>query len=154
VTVEDAYELAYREAVRALDHQLAALTELRSRAGMLLATASITMSLLGHETFHGMRSFTWAAILCFALLCVSVLAIVWPHADWNFDFDPRAFLDAELSEERPAPTDLRLALIAHLGHYRDANARRLMHVAHVFRIAACLLAMEIVLTITATSDIV
>jgi len=29
-----------------------------------------------------------------------------------------------------------------------------MHVAHVFRIAACLLAMQIVLTIVATSEIV
>jgi hypothetical protein len=46
MAVEDAYELAYREAVRALEHQRAAATELQSRAGMLLATASIAVSLL------------------------------------------------------------------------------------------------------------
>jgi hypothetical protein len=38
MVVEDAFELAYREAVRALEHQRAMLTELRSRAGILLAT--------------------------------------------------------------------------------------------------------------------
>jgi hypothetical protein len=32
VAIEDAYELAYREAVRALEHQRAELAELRSRA--------------------------------------------------------------------------------------------------------------------------
>lgn len=52
MAVEDVYELAYREAVGALEHQRTAATELRSRAGMLLATASIAVSLLGRETLQ------------------------------------------------------------------------------------------------------
>jgi len=55
VAVEDAYELAYREAVRTLEHQRVELTELRSRAGMLLAAASISLSLLGGEPLRKAR---------------------------------------------------------------------------------------------------
>jgi hypothetical protein len=154
VAVEDAYELAYREAVRALDHQLATLTELRSRAGMLLATASIAVSLLGRETFRGMQPIAWAAIVCFALLSLCVLAIAWPHADWNFDIDPQALLDARLSVGNPTVPGLSLELIAHMGRQRRANSRRLVRVVRVFRIGACLLAMQIVLTIVAASAIV
>ena len=64
---------------------------------MLLATASIAVSLLGHETFDGRAPLAWLAIMCFALLSVCVLAIVWPHADLNFDLDPQTLLDARLS---------------------------------------------------------
>jgi hypothetical protein len=154
MAIEDAYELAYREAVRALDHQLSTLTELRSRAGMLLAAASITLSLLGQETLHGTRPTAWAAIVCFALLSLCVLAIVWPHADWNFDTDPATLLDARLAVGRATVRDLSLELIAHMGWHRRANSRRLARVVRVFRVGASLLAIQIVLTIMAATAIV
>lgn len=154
MAVEDAYELAYREAVRTLDHQLATLTELRSRAGMLLAAASITISLLGRETLHGTPPIAWAAIVCLAFLSLCVLGIVWPHGDWNFDIDPQALLDARLAIGRPTVMDLSLELIAHMGRHRRANSRRLARVVRVFRIGACLLAIQIVLTLVAATAIV
>lgn len=153
MAVEDAYELAYREAVRALDHQRAAATELRSRAGMLLATASITVSLLGQETFQGTRPLAWAAIVSFALLSGCVLAIVWPHAGASFDIDPHALLVARLSAEQPSLADLSLDLITHMAWQRRANVRRLERDMHAFRAGACLLAIQIVLTSIAASTI-
>jgi hypothetical protein len=149
MAVEDAYELAYREAVRALDHQRAAATELRSRAGMLLATASIAVSLVGREALREAPPFAWMAVLCFALLSVCVLAIVWPHAEWNFDLNPRALLDARLSTERPRRIDLTLDLVAHMGRQQHANGRQLVRIVRIFRVGACLLAIQIVLTIVA-----
>lgn len=154
MAVEDAYELAYREAVRALDNQLAALTELRGRAGMLLATASITVSLLGQEALSGTQPIAWSAIVCFALLSLCVLAIVWPQSGWGVDFDPRALLDAHLSVEEPALVEMALELISHMSRHRQANSRRLARIVPVFHIGACLLAMQIVLTLVATSAIV
>lgn len=47
MSIEETYELAYREAVRALEHQRAESADLRARAGMLLATASITVCCSG-----------------------------------------------------------------------------------------------------------
>ena len=97
MAVEDAYELAYREAVRALEHQRAAATELQSRAGMLLATASIAVSLLDRDSFGAMRPLGWLAVLCFVLLSLCVLAVVWPHADGTFSADPQALLAGHLA---------------------------------------------------------
>lgn len=154
MAVEDAYELAYREAVRALDRQLAAVNELRGRASMLLATASISVSLLGHESFRGMRPFAWAAIVCFALLSVCVLAIVWPRSDWGVDIDPDVLLDAGLSIAEADAGELKLDLIAHMTDHREANAGRFAQISLVFRLGACLLATQLVLTIGAASAIV
>lgn len=150
----DVYELAYRESVRTLEHQLAALSELRGRASMLLAAASITISLLGQETFQGMRSAAWAAVICFALLSICVLAIVWPHVELSFEADPHALLVEQLSSTRPTLPDLSLELIAHMARHRQANARRLSHTIRVFRTGVFLLAIQIVLTIVAGSVIV
>lgn len=144
MAIEDAYELAYREAVRALEHQRTALTELRSRAGTLLGAASIAISLLGRET--GTHPSSWLAIACFALLSICVLAIVWPHADLNFDLDPQALLDARLSTEGTGAPHLTVELVVHMSRQWRVNGNRIARDARVFRIGTCLLATQIVLT--------
>ncbi len=154
MAVEDVYELAYREAVRALEHQLAAASELRSRAGMLLATASITLSLLGQDAFRGARPLAVLAVACFALLSGCVIAIVWPRVDWGSDVDASELLGTRLSLEPPELPDLTLDLIAALARQRRANSPQLIFIANAFRIGACLLAIQIVLTIAAASIIV
>jgi hypothetical protein len=147
VAIEDAYELAYREAVRALEHQRAALSELRGRASMLLAAAAIALSLLGRQTLA--TPLAWAAIITFALLSICVVVIVWPHGELLLDLDPYVLLAAHLSARDPATAGLTLDLIAHMASSRRANVRRLVHVAHAFRTGACLLAIQMVLTILA-----
>lgn len=154
MALENAYELAYREAVRALEHQRANLTELRGRASMLLAAASITLSLLGHRVVHAPHALGWMVLVCFALLSLSVLAIVWPHEDWSVDVNPQALISSRLSLRNPDLSLLSLELIAHMARYQQLNNRRLRHVARMFRIGACLLAMQIVLTIAAATGIV
>jgi hypothetical protein len=62
---DDAYDLAYREAVRALEHQYATVSELRGRASMLLAAASITVSLPGAQPLDGSQLLGW---VCAGLL--------------------------------------------------------------------------------------
>jgi hypothetical protein len=154
MAVTDVYELAYREAVRALDHQLAALTELRSRAGMLLATASITVSLLGREAFAGLRLFAWLAIACFVLLSVCVLAIVWPRTEWRFESDVQTQLAEHLANDSATTARFSTTLIAQMAGNRLANARHLTRIAHTFRIGACLLAIQILATVAAASTAV
>lgn len=150
MAVEEAYELAYREAVRALDHQRAAATELQSRAGMLLATASIGVSFLGRNAFATMHVLAWLAIFCFAVLSLCALAIVWPHADRNFGMDPQAILVAHLANGAPNATALSADLIAHIAFHYRANGRRIAQMAQAFRIGACLLAIQLVLTVFAS----
>lgn len=154
MAVEEAYELVYREAVRALEHQFTLLTELRSRAGMLLAAASIAVSLLGRDASHEMRPLAGAAVACFALLGVCVLAIVWPHADSEFDVDPQALVGARLAGDGPDEVDLTLELIGHMARQQRVNGRQLVRIVRVFRLGACLLAIQMVLTIAAGTTIV
>ena len=154
MAIEDTYELAYREAVRALEHQRAVATELRNRAGLLLATASVAVSLLGHELFREHRSVAWVTIVCFTLLTVCVLAIVWPHGELSYEADPQALLVERLSSEGPALPGLRLELVAHMARSQRANGRRLMQTVHVLRIGVVLLATQLVLTLLAGGVIV
>lgn len=133
VTV-DAYELAYREAVRALEQQRAAATELRGRASVLIATASVTVTLLGPRVFAS-APFGWLATVCFIVLSVFVLKVLWPRADWRSSGDPRALLVPHGGDGGA----LALRLIGHLGEDRAANAAQLARVMRSLRTATCLL---------------
>jgi cytochrome c-type biogenesis protein CcmH/NrfG len=151
MAIERAYELAYREAVRALEQQRAEATELQSRAGMLLAAAAIATSLVGREAFGSAPLLAWLAILCFVLLTMCVLVVVWPHAGETFSADPRALLSAHLANDAPDPTSLSLDLIARIATHHRVNAQRLAQMSTAFRIGACLLAIQMLLTLIVTA---
>jgi hypothetical protein len=76
------YELAYGEARRALDDQERAVTELRSRAGALIAAAAITTSFFGGQVLARGGAGVSAAVVA---ACVSALALgvaaVWAVAE-------------------------------------------------------------------------
>ncbi len=124
---------------------------MRGRASMLLATASISVSLLGQDAFHGVRPLAMLAVACFAFLSVCVIVIVWPDAEWNFDLDSHSLLTASLSRAGPSSSELVLQVIAFHAVHRRINARLLARVARAFRVGACLLAIQIVLTMMAAS---
>lgn len=151
MAVEDAYELAYREAVRALEHQRAEATALQSRAGMLLAAASIAVSLLGRDAVSAAKPLGWLAILCFALLTLCALGVAWPRTDRTFDLDPQALLANHLASGTPDAMALSLELIASIATHHRVNAQRLMQMSRAFRIGACLLAIQVLLTVIAAT---
>jgi len=88
------YALAYDEAKRALDQQERVVSELRSRAGTLIAAAAITTSFLGGRilTSHHLHPLAWAAIGCFAFVGVTLLALLWPWRDWRFTVNAQSFI--------------------------------------------------------------
>lgn len=74
----EAYALAYDEAKRALEDQDRVVTELRSRAGVLMAAAAITTSFLGDRILSGshVHALAWIAIGCFVALGLTVLILL------------------------------------------------------------------------------
>ncbi|MBS1869925.1 MAG: hypothetical protein JSS99_09700 [Actinobacteria bacterium] len=150
MAIEDAYELAYREAVRALEQQRAVASELQSRSGMLLAAASIAVS-FGRESVGAVRPLAWLAVLCFVLLSLCVLAVIWPHGDRAFSTDPQTLLASHLASGEPDGTALSADLIARIARYHRVNARRLEQMSSSFRIGACLLAIQMLLTLIAAT---
>ena len=77
----DLERVAYEIAMRALGQQEAALNELRSRAGTLLAAASIAASFIGGQALHrvGFDAWTIAALAVFAVTLVACLTVLWPR---------------------------------------------------------------------------
>ncbi len=98
----EGYALAYEEAKRALEEQERVVTELRSRAGVLIGAAAITTSFFGGRALTGDKVHTasWIAITCFALLGGTVLVVLWPWRDWRFTVNAQAFIETYL--EPPA----------------------------------------------------
>jgi len=145
----EAYRLAFEEARRALEDQERAVSELRSRAGSLIAGAAITTSFFGGQALNrdAINATGWIAIGCFVLLGLTVLFIVWPRRDWEFALSPQKFLQTYLEPQDAEPLALHLIhrdLALHIGSSASSNRSKLRHVMIAFRAGAVLLTAEVV----------
>lgn len=90
--MSDLEQIAYDNAIRALYKQEKLLEELRARTGVLLAAASLAVSLLGGRAFDDLRPVLVlaAALTAFALAFVASL-FVWEDNDERMAPVRRAF---------------------------------------------------------------
>lgn len=145
----NAYELAYVEAKRALEDQDRSIVELRSRAGTLIAAATVTTSFFGGQALahHRLDLLGWIAVGCFVALGIAVLAILWPQRDWMITLRPALFVETYLERDDSPPFDLPAIhrdLALHMGNSALLNSRRLARLATRFRVAAACLLAEVV----------
>jgi hypothetical protein len=150
----EAYALAYDEAKRALEEQDRVVTELRSRAGVLMAAAAITTSFLGDRILSGshVHPLAWIAIGCFVALGLTVLILLWPWRDWKFTINAQSFIQSYLEPEDDDPLDLAAIhrdLALHMAASWKKNERQLRWLFVAFRVAAMLLVGEIVFWVLA-----
>ena len=144
-----AYALAYAEATRALDEQERAVFELRSRAGQLIAGAAIATSFFGGQALahHHVHAMGWVAIGCFVALSITVLVILWPRRDWEFNLSPAQFISTYVEptgeEPLPLPT-IHRDLALHMGNSAELNRQQLRWLTGSFRVGALLLVAEVV----------
>jgi hypothetical protein len=145
-----AYELAYREGIRALEEQERAVGETRSRAGQLIAAAAITTSFFGSQaiTDHHIHLAGWCAIGCFVGLSVSVLVILWPREDWQFVSSPASLIANYLEPGDLGPAvdlpSIHRDLALHMATSIENNKRQLRWAFRAFRVGAVLLTGEVV----------
>lgn len=142
------YELAFQEARRGLEDQERAVVELRSRAGILIASAAITTSFFGEHVFsaHRSRPATLVAIGCFGLLGLVIVAMLWPGRDWEFSLAPARFISTYLERVGDDPVQTQLIhrdLALHMGESANLNRRHLRVLTTLFRIGAMLLIAEV-----------
>jgi hypothetical protein len=145
----EAYRLAYEEAKRALEDQERAVTELRTRAGALIAAAAITTSFFGGQALSqdDVTLLSWIAIACFIALGLAVVAILWPRRDWEFALAPEKFIATYVEPDEGEPLPLHLIhrdLALHMGNSAALNRGQLGQLMSVFRIGALLLVSEVV----------
>ena len=148
------YELAYQEAKRALEDQQNAVTEVRSRAGQLIAAAAITTSFFGAQaiTAHHLHPASWIAIICFIALSLAVLVILWPRDDWEFSVSPADLIATYIERTDDLSPDLATIhrdLALHMNKSMLRNRHQLGLAFRAFRIGAVLLGAEVVAWVVA-----
>jgi hypothetical protein len=146
---ETVVNLAYEEAKSAISSQASTLDGLRSRAGTLLAAASLVTGFLGGQalvkpTFDkgvvvraDIGTEGWIAIGCFILVAVLTLVILWPY-QWRFEMGAKVILKGDDFEG----TQRELAEY-HEKNW-DSNKIKLDRLFSCFRWATVLLAAETV----------
>ena len=137
-------QLSFELTAGALAEQERALAGLRTRAGTVLAAASIAGSFLGAETSRGSPG-VWGALalLVFVLCIASAIWVLMAH-DLVFAFDGQALL----AESDPRAQDTREAYRAAstwIEHHLGGNREKLNGLSAWLTASCALLAVEIVL---------
>jgi hypothetical protein len=150
-----AYELAFTEAGRALDAQERVVSDLVSRAGLLMAAAAVTTSIFGGQLLaHGHRSVAaWAATAAFVGAGLTVIDVLWPRQRWEFEAKPTNVLTEYIE-----PAGIPLAMIHRdLAIHRTVgfhdNANRLRRVHRSLRLGMGLLVVEVVMWVVAVAGL-
>jgi hypothetical protein len=137
-------ELAYNEALRALERQQQTVREFGTRSGNLMYAAAIVAAFLGAITIDDGSVGAWNWIALGALAGVGVLhtIVLWPRWSWRFRFQPHDMVE-EFVDRRPVSIDdMRRELIDRIQADLDANLRQLRQIAFAFQLASALFLVE------------
>lgn len=151
--MSDLEQIAYDNAIRALDKQEKLLEELRARTGVLLAAASLAASLLGGRAFqepHGI-ALVVIAFGAFALSFGASLFVLLPRA---FVFDLEGPLVYErLYHLRGDTAEIHRRLAYQLQRFWERNDALLSRIDRAFRVAASTLVIEVLTLTVLAADI-
>jgi hypothetical protein len=138
-------EAAYALALRAIEQQERRLDELRSRAGTLIAAASVAASLLASRAAAGKPDAIGVAALVAYLVCVGcALLVLLPHR-LVLEFRGSSMLSAAGAVERSSVEEVLRAAVAWIERFHDRNREEVDRVTLQYTIACAALGVEIVL---------
>ena len=147
--------VAYDEARKAVEAQAATLDSVQTRAGTLLAAASLVTSFFGTQALGtptitaGLRvaraSFGvlgWAAVLAFIAVTGLTIAALWPR-EWKLDMRPGPILDATRGSDIDE-RDGKAQLAAYWDDNYEFNKLRLDQILNCYQWACIALGVEVV----------
>lgn len=140
------HRLAYEFSLRALSQQEAALDELRSRTGTLLAASSLVVSFLGaqaidHSGFGPAAALALATFIGSIVCCVLVLM---PRAGLVFSLSGPVLFEREYGQE--GGTDETLRRLAYwIDGFRADNEPVIQRLFSWYRLGAIALVVEVAL---------
>lgn len=146
--------LAYESALRALDAQERALTELRARTGTLLAAAALVASFLGAQTIQHSNRLATLEALALVALAVSIAActyVLLPKREFVFSLDGTRLFE-ELYEHRDDVPELHRRLTYWLESYWRDNQDKIEDLSSWFFAAAVGLVAQLVFWTWALAD--
>lgn len=138
-------QLSFEISTAAVAEQERSLSGLRTRAGTVLAAASIAGSFLGAETNHG-RLDTWAvlAVVAFAACLASSIWVLLPHK-LVFAFRGDALLAESGRQDVADVREAYRAVSGWIGPILDSNRDKIEKLSTLFTISCVLLAAEVIL---------
>jgi hypothetical protein len=142
----------YDQSFRALDEQARVLDALRTRAGALVASASLATALLGglagarRPAGHAqLDSPSWIAIGLFVAVVLLSLLVMTRKGRTAFSHHPNGLVEAYLNHEPPVSLgEYRRAIAFYNGCNFDTNTRQLRAVFGAFNLASVCLGCELV----------
>jgi hypothetical protein len=147
-------QIAYDNALRALDKQERALEELRARTGVLLAAASLAVSLLGNSAFEGARPdlVVVVALVAFVLAFGASLFVLLPR-EFVFALEGTRVYE-ELFPFRDAPEEAHRRLTYDMQRFWVENHKQMAPARRALRIAAWSLTVEMLALMVLAGGIV
>jgi hypothetical protein len=148
------YKLAFEEGARALDARERAVNELRSRAGVLVASAAVMTSFFGSRAVIGgeLKPASWVAIIAFSLVAATVLGVLWPWRDWEFSADAEDMIATYIETPIPASlAEMHRDMALHRAASYVFNAKLLGRLFWAVRAGVALVAAEACAWIVAVS---
>ena len=150
------YEIALEEAQTSVAEQARTVENLRTRAGTVLATASVVTGLLINRVFAsdgevnsniGVAGWVGGAAgaTSFVAVVVITVSMLWPWQGWVFARSARTIVEKYIESPQGGFTldEVRRNLALHIdAHYRG-NKRRIDRLALLFSAACILLGTEV-----------
>lgn len=142
-------EVILDEARRGMTIQVAALDELRSRTGLLLAASSLSASFLGSAAATRNVSLGLVgglAIVAFVVAIGACIRILWPTRDgWTFVTSAKVLAEDWIDHDYGDTCKMERFIAEKLEEYFDANKGRLDPLYEWFRAAAFAVGFEVIL---------
>lgn len=147
---DEVQRIAYEQSLRALDLQHQALTNLRSRAGTLLAAASVVASFLGAPALQ-QNSASWGVTVALGALAGVLLLTVLILKNWTFTFRLSADTILEDLKRGSYPNEAEAfgTLARFMEQNHEMNEIRITQLGRWFEWASVLLIVETVALMTA-----
>lgn len=145
------YKVAYEEAGRVLSEQQNVIDGFRSRAGLLFSAAAVATSFLATQALRGgdPEILAWLALASFVGFAAALLAILWPRR-WDSAVNPHDVIGTYIESASPTSIgELHRELSFHMYESYWGNQAGLRKLFVFFQIANVLLAVELVLWVTA-----
>jgi hypothetical protein len=122
---ERGYEIAYQEALRAINDQQAAIDSIQARVGFVASAGALVLSLSAQRTLESAVTpalgLAVGSFICLALLSVFIL---WPRRKWRFHFGTERLHAEYVEHAQPLSAGLMMRdLSLHLDRYFQADSR-------------------------------
>ena len=137
------YEIAYREAVRAVDGQAKVLEQIRARAGTLFSAPGVTVGVLGLavDRAQPLPPPTACALrvagVAFVILSLATVAVWWPVRNGWFLMNARLIIRDSIEGDEPLTwEDLHRDLALHHGEHAIRNGPIIRRDPGLYRMSA------------------